>query len=156
MPYVTAGYSTRLKFTGMSRLARLQGQSIPTHTCRSPAFSGLLPNGTVLDIWRASLGVYYHLYCFSQKKKNDGASIAAPSVLSPLGGLKKKKNYAREKWYSIANYDGNYAAWLAISRGIMEIRTNWRIDADCHKCRGNLTSIGVRCECLVPHFAYLV
>ena len=111
-----------------------------------PCLSGLLPNGTVLDILRASLGVCYHLYCFSQKKKKmNGASIAAPSVLSPLGGSKKKKKkHTWEKWYSIANYDGNYCGLArSISRSIME-GTNWRIDADCHKCRGNLTSIGVR------------
>ena len=38
----------------------------------------------------------------------------------------------------------------------MEIRTNWRIDADCHNAEVNRPQFGVRCECFVPYFANLV
>ena len=41
-------------------------------------------------------------------------------MLSPVGGS-KKKNHTREKWYSIANYDGNDAVWLAVS-----LEVSWR------------------------------
>ena len=68
---------------------------------------------------------------------------------------KKKKPYKGEVVF-VANYDGNDAVWLAVSLEVSWRFAIWRIDADCQKCRGKPTSFGVRCECFVPNFAYLV
>ena len=127
----------------------------PTHVAPLPFWAAAWRD-SVRHLESFAGGILSPILLLQKKKKwwrrKHGCAVCA----EPPRRLKKKKTYTREKWYSIANYDGNYAAWLAISRGIMEIRTNWRIDADCHKCRGNLTSIGVQCECLVLHFAHLV
>ena len=121
---------------------------MPT-TCRSPAFLGCCLTDSVRHLESFAGGILSPILLLPKKKKNDGASMAAPSVLSPLGGSKKRKKKTKKK----TTIQGRSGIRSQTTMATMRLGS---LDADCHKCRGNLTSIGVRCECLVPHFAYLV
>ena len=110
-----------------------------------PCRTRLLPNWTVLDIRSASLGVYYHLYCFSQKKKkkNDGVTLVSPSEQSPLGGSakKKKKNLQGRSGVYSQTMMAMKSFWTAVL-----IEVSWGFAQDgglvsLSQCRVKYTSI---------------
>ena len=120
MPGVTAGYSTFVNYAEMSRLARLQGQSTPSHVCRSPGLLGCCLTGQCWTFGVLRWG-YTTIYTASPKKKKRWRNSCFAVHAEPPRGLclpKKKKNHTREKWWIFACYDGNafglhYSSWYS-------------------------------------------